>query len=140
TLTVGDTVYAQHDTHTRLASETADNLTWDRYAAASTPHDTETAAALSRISFRTVETTTPLHTIIEYTTKVPQTDPARDLIVVSGRSRRMAVEAHAAELKTVITEAGASISSSVPKTLGDVGTALVASNARASLLILQAAA
>ncbi|KAG6878827.1 hypothetical protein C0992_007405 [Termitomyces sp. T32_za158] len=138
TLAAGDTVYAQHDTHTRLASETADNLTWDRYATASTSHDTETAAALSRISFRTVETATPLHTIIEYTTKVPQTDSARDLIVVSGRSRRMAVEAHAAELKTLITEAGASISSSVPKTLGDVGAALVASNTRASLLIIQA--
>ncbi|KAG6877933.1 hypothetical protein C0993_001979 [Termitomyces sp. T159_Od127] len=138
TLAAGDTVYAQHDTHTRLASETADNLTWDRYAAASVSHNSETAVALSRISFRTFETSTPLHTMIEYTTKIPQTDSARDLIVVTGRSRRMAVEAHAAELETVITEAGTSISSSVPKTLGDVGAALVASNTRASLLIIQA--
>ncbi|KAG6872564.1 hypothetical protein C0995_008837 [Termitomyces sp. Mi166 len=138
TIAAGDTVYASQDTHTRLASETADNLAWERYASIFPSHDAETAAALSRISFTTLQTSTPLRAIIEYTTKIPQAESARDTIVVAGRSRRMAVEAHAAELQKVITEAGASISSSVPKTLGDVGAALVASNTRASLLVLQA--
>ncbi|KAG6872565.1 hypothetical protein C0995_008838 [Termitomyces sp. Mi166 len=138
TLAAGDTVYAQHDTQTRFVSETADNLVWERYASASVSYDAETVAALSRISFTTLQTSTPLHAIIDYTTKIPRTDSARDMIVVTGRSRRMTVEAHAAELYKVITEVGASISSSVPKTLGDVGAALVASNTHASLLILQA--
>ncbi|KAH0578643.1 hypothetical protein H2248_003778 [Termitomyces sp. 'cryptogamus'] len=138
TLAAGDTVYDQHDTRTRLASETADNLIWDRYVSVSASRDADTAAALSRISFKTLETSTPLHTIIEYTMKVPPTGSVREVIVVTGRSRRMAVETHTAELKELITEAGASISSSVAKTLGDVGAALVASNTRASLLILQA--
>jgi len=51
----------------------------------------------------------------------------------------MAVESLYNELRTVITESGSSISTSVPKTLGDVGAALVATNVNASLLILQAA-
>ncbi|KAG5333232.1 hypothetical protein C0989_006014 [Termitomyces sp. Mn162] len=140
TLAAGDTVYAQHDTLNRLTSETADNLAWDRYVSVSTSHDAGTAAALSRILFRTLETSTPLHTIIECAAKILQANSTGNMIVVTGRSRRMAVEAHAAELRKVITEAGASISSSVHKTLGDVGAALVARNTHASLLILQATA
>jgi hypothetical protein len=42
------------------------------------------------------------------------------------------------ELGGLITDSG-SISVHVPKTLGDVGAALVATNVKASLLILQAA-
>ncbi|KAG6853435.1 hypothetical protein C0991_004435 [Blastosporella zonata] len=136
TLTAADTVYAQGDTQTRLASETADNIAWDRYASTSTTHNAETAAALSRISFTTLSTSTPLRTTAEFATRLSQA--ATNVIVVAGRSRRMAAGAHAAELQQIITEAGASITSSVPKTLGDVGAALVAGNTKASLLVLQA--
>ena len=59
------------------------------------------------------------------------------MIVVSGRSRRMAVEYHQAELQRIIAEGGSPIGSSVAKTLGDVGAALVATSTSASLLILQ---
>ncbi|KAF8076796.1 Sodium/hydrogen exchanger family-domain-containing protein [Lyophyllum atratum] len=125
TVAAADTVYGQHNTQTRLASDTADNLTWD---------------PISRITFSTISSAKPLHTIVELVAKeASQSTPVRNIIVVAGRSRRMAVESHKSELQEVITEAGASIGSSVPKTVGDVGAALVASNTAASLLILQAA-
>ncbi|KAG6856215.1 hypothetical protein H0H87_006551 [Tephrocybe sp. NHM501043] len=135
TLAAADTVYAHGDTQTRLISETADNVAWDRYASTSVSHDAETTAALTRISFTVLSTSTPLHAVAEFATKLSQ---ANNVIVVAGRSRRMAVEAHKTELQKVITEAGVSLASSVSKTLGDVGAALVASNTRASLLVLQA--
>ncbi|KAG6827715.1 hypothetical protein H0H92_010688 [Tricholoma furcatifolium] len=138
TLTAGDTVYAAHDTQTHLASQTADNVAWDRFTSASATHDLETAAALSRISFTTLSTPTPLQAITDLASKVSQENPSQNVIVMIGRSRRLATENHKAELQKVVAAAGASISSSVPKTLGDVGAALVASNTRASLLVLQA--
>ncbi|KAF5387678.1 hypothetical protein D9615_000754 [Tricholomella constricta] len=140
TIAAADTVYAQDTTQTRLLSNTADNLTWDRYSSASITRDAETASAVSRISFSCVSSAKPLHTIVEMVAnEASQSTPPKNIIVVTGRSRRMAVESHKVELQQVITEAGASIGSSVSKTVGDVGAALVASNATASLLILQAA-
>lgn len=59
------------------------------------------------------------------------------LIVLAGRSRRIAVEYLSAEL-SILTSDGSSVSSAVPRTLGDVGAALVATGVNASLLILQA--
>ena len=73
----------------------------------------------------------------EAATRISGSD--KTLIVLVGRSRRMAVESLYGELPSLITETQSSISTSVPKTLGDVGAALVATNVNASLLILQAA-
>lgn len=56
-----------------------------------------------------------------------------------GRSRRMAVDSLAGELKAIIASTGSSIGSSVARTLGDVGAALVAGGVGVSLLVLQAA-
>ncbi|KAG6854452.1 hypothetical protein C0991_006531 [Blastosporella zonata] len=134
TIAAADTVYAQDNTQTRLASTTADNLAWDRYASPSSSHD---ATALARINFSTVSSAKPLHTIVDLVAR--QAEHTRNLIVVAGRSRRMAVESHASELQTLISDTGTSVSSMVPKTLGDVGAALVASSSAASLLVLQAA-
>ena len=69
---------------------------------------------------------------------------SKTMIIVAGRSRRLAVESlHVeslhVELCGLISESGSSISTSIPKTLGDVGAALVSTNVDASLLILQAA-
>jgi hypothetical protein len=64
---------------------------------------------------------------------------SKTMIVVAGRSRRLAVESLHVELRGLISESGSTISTSVPKTLGDVGAALVSTNVDASLLILQAA-
>lgn len=63
----------------------------------------------------------------------------KTLIVFTGRSRRLAVESLGQELASTVSALGMSISTSVPKTLGDVGAALVASDVKASLLVLQAA-
>ena len=57
---------------------------------------------------------------------------------MTGRSRRLAVESHAAELQQVLTEKNAHLGSETTKALGDVGSALVASTANASLLVVQA--
>lgn len=64
---------------------------------------------------------------------------SKTMIVLAGRSRRLAVESLHQELRGLIIESGSSISTSVPKTLGDVGAALVATSVNASLLIVQAA-
>jgi hypothetical protein len=61
------------------------------------------------------------------------------MIVLLGRSRRMAVEDLKGELKD-LGASGPAVGSSVAKTLGDVGAALVGRNVNASLLVLQAAA
>lgn len=63
----------------------------------------------------------------------------KTMIVLAGRSRRMAVESLHSEFRGLMTDSGSFISTSVPKTLGDVGAALVATSVDASLLILQAA-
>ena len=63
----------------------------------------------------------------------------RTLIVLAGRSRRMAVESLAEEAKTLSAVAGSTMNSSVPKTLGHVGAAIVATGVGASLLVMQAA-
>ena len=61
------------------------------------------------------------------------------MIVLAGRSRRLAVESLHSELYGLITDSGSSISASVPRTLGDMGAALVLTSVNASLLVLQAA-
>jgi hypothetical protein len=51
----------------------------------------------------------------------------------------MAVKSHEEELRQIILEAGGHMGSSVPKTLGEVGAALVAKGLHTSLLVMQAA-
>ncbi|KAJ7628091.1 potassium:hydrogen antiporter [Mycena rosella] len=137
TMAAADTVYGQQTTETRLVSNTADSLLWDRFARpSSSPH----ATALSRITFRTQESAQPLHTIVELVElESAKLSASKNLMVLVGRSRRMAVESHAVELQTLVGSKGTPIGSAVPKTVGDVGAALVASGTTASLLVLQAA-
>ncbi|KAJ7579934.1 Sodium/hydrogen exchanger family-domain-containing protein [Mycena floridula] len=131
TVAAADTVYGQPDTEFRLASDTADNLIWDRYTR---------TESLSRITFNQKQSPSPLSAVIQFVSDEASTVGAgKNLIVVTGRSRRMAVESHKAELTKLIADSPSSIGSSVPKTLGDVGAALVAAGAKANLLIVQAA-
>jgi hypothetical protein len=72
----------------------------------------------------------------------------KTMIVLAGRSRRMAVESFRNELGGMMNDASAGstttttvttvMNASVPKTLGDMGAALVLNNVNASLLVLQA--
>lgn len=70
--------------------------------------------------------------------EVSRLEVSKNLVVLLGRSRRMAVESFATELGLLAAEKGNTVGSSVPKTLGDVGAALVATGTSASLLIMQA--
>ncbi|THG96362.1 hypothetical protein EW026_g5457 [Hermanssonia centrifuga] len=133
---VQDTVYAQGDTQTRLASDTADNVLWDQYSSSSAP---AVAGALRRMKFTHEISARPLHSVLECAAKTLANQAQSRPLVVVGRSRRLAVGSHAAELRELLTEHGASANSEVAKTLGDVGASFFAANANASLLILQAA-
>ncbi|KAF9000199.1 Sodium/hydrogen exchanger family-domain-containing protein [Cyathus striatus] len=138
TMAAADTVYPQQNTATRLASDTADSLLWEKYTQRSTSRSPALASVLSRIQFTTTSSTKPLHTVIELVNSEITVANDKSVIIMTGRSRRMAVESHQNEFRQLITEVGSSVGSSVPRTLGDVGAALVASNVNASLLILQA--
>ncbi|KAH9948780.1 Sodium/hydrogen exchanger family-domain-containing protein [Amylocystis lapponica] len=131
--TFPDTVYGLGDTQMRLASDTADNLLWAQYTSSATP---EINGALARITFTERSSTQPLHAILEDAARAAQ-GPAR-LLVVAGRSRRLAVTSHDAELRALFAERGASLAADVRKTLGEVATAFVAANTNGSLLVLQA--
>lgn len=63
---------------------------------------------------------------------------SKPLLVVAGRSRRMAIESHARELKQLTSERNASLPSDVAKTFGDVASAFVVAGSSASLIVTQA--
>ncbi|KAF8874359.1 Sodium/hydrogen exchanger family-domain-containing protein [Infundibulicybe gibba] len=131
TIAAADTVYGQPNTQTRLASETADNILWGRFTTPSDSHTPGIIAALPRMSFSTRRSARPLHTL---------TDMANGEIATASAEKNLifSLGAPAAWLLKLISERGSPIGSTVPKTLGSVGAALVATNTSASLLILQA--
>ena len=96
------------------------------------------ASALHRITFSEESSTLPLHSILETCSRTFAQYPHARPIVVLGRSRRMAVGSHATELNALLSATGAALGSETAKTMGDVGTAMVAKNIGASLLVLQA--
>jgi hypothetical protein len=138
-MAAADTVYGQQTAQTRVSSDTADNLLWDRCA--------QGGVARPCISFKTERTPSPLRRITELAQAEASTSSTpseshpdkKTLVVFLGRSRRLAVASLSAELQRLTSGLGLGMSSSVPKTLGDVGAALVAANVSASLLVLQAA-
>ncbi|KIM35156.1 hypothetical protein M413DRAFT_449865 [Hebeloma cylindrosporum] len=142
TVAAADTVYGQPNTETRLASDTADNIIWDRYTQPNTSRSITLASALSHITFLAESSPTPLRRVTDLVKEEAEQSVAekgKTIIVLAGRSRRLAVESLSGELRKLTADIASPISSSVPKTLGDVGAALVATNVNASLLILQAA-
>jgi hypothetical protein len=138
-LTFADTVYGQGNTTTRLESETADTLLWDRYASSTDTHSPAITSALGRIDFSYQSSSKPLHAVLDKAASEVQQASGRTLVVVVGRSRRLATESHQAELRQIVGERGLIAGSdSVPRTLGDVGAALVVSGTSASILVMQA--
>jgi len=139
---VMDTVY-QQNTQTRLQSDTADNITWGLYAEGGEEADGLSEVvreALTRFEFSEMRTPKPLHAIVGHVNEivgVKSQKQARVLVMV-GRSRRLAVEDHTAELKEVL-HAGNPVGGEVRRTIGDVGTALVVSGVKAGVVVLQAA-
>ncbi|KAF5371309.1 hypothetical protein D9758_004193 [Tetrapyrgos nigripes] len=136
TIATADTVYGRHSTQTRLASDTADNLIWERYTFSSSTRSPALASALSRITFNSVRSSTPLQAAVNLITG-SNVKGGRTVAIV-GRSRRMAVESFEKELQTMGKTHNVTMGSSVAKTLGDVGAAMVVAGVDASLLIVQA--
>jgi hypothetical protein len=60
------------------------------------------------------------------------------LVVVTGRSRRLAVENHRKELGELMVENG-QVGAEVRKTVGDVATAFVVAGVGSGIVVLQAA-
>ncbi|CDO69869.1 hypothetical protein BN946_scf184884.g28 [Trametes cinnabarina] len=138
--TFPDTVYAHHSTQTRLQSETADNIVWGRYTHPDASSDPALAPALSRMVFSEVATPAPLRYIIKQALGMSHNalEERSRLLILTGRSRRMAVENHHEELKSVMEEHGG-VANEVKRTVGDVATSLVVSGCLASVIVFQAA-
>jgi hypothetical protein len=124
-----------------MQSETADSVAWERYAAPGVrdTSDPILAEALSRISFTELATPVPLHAVVQHSA-ASNLDSERRLLVVLGRSRRMAVEDHHQELKEMAHDGGEHVGTDVRKTIGDVASAFVMSRLQAGILVMQASA
>ncbi|KAF6754982.1 Sodium/hydrogen exchanger family-domain-containing protein [Ephemerocybe angulata] len=224
-----DTFYGQHNTETRLQSDTADNIVWAKYAQSSklkrrdsgAGSSSTSSSVRSRVEFREIGTHVLLHTAVNEaklyaglgddeegddedgdgyvggklslkrskssggvafkdTGKVEGQEGAPDqdgiteaiaatprspitltrklstrsrtrtsgvggrpgthgrLLVVTGRSRRLAVEDHSAELRELMEEYGA-VGPEVKKAIGSVASAFVVSGVGDGIVVLQAA-
>ncbi|KAH9841680.1 Sodium/hydrogen exchanger family-domain-containing protein [Rhodofomes roseus] len=134
-----DTVYDVQTTQTRMQSETADNVIWARYNSRQSP-DSPLSGALTRIQFSEIRTPTPLHTVVEHANSLAESTAERraHLIVMVGRSRRLAVVNHHGEI-TQLTEQYGGSGGDVKKTVGDVAAILMAARCKSDIVVLQAA-
>lgn len=132
-----DTVYGQANTQMRMQSETADSIIWTRYAGRNLSDSDipgPLRAALSRINFTSLASPVPLHAAIQ------RASMCQRVLVVAGRSKRLAVEDHRAELKDLVEEHRVVGHEVISKTIGDVATAFVVSGCASAMVVLQAAA
>ena len=120
-----------------MQSDTADDLLWDRVTSLNSTISAAVRAAVSRISFQSESAVRPLHRMLELANN-EASRTSEPLLVVAGRSRRMAVESHKRELHRLVTDRGASLPSEVSNTFGDVATAFVVAGGNASLVVTQA--
>jgi hypothetical protein len=131
--TFPDTIY-ENTTTARMISDSADNIEWAKYTSPSdelpSPISKE---ALSRMSFTTKATPLPLHAMIADVNRHTE----KGLLIVTGRSRRLAVDSHKQELKQLIPEYR-SVDQDVTKTIGEIATAFLASSNNTGMIIIQA--
>ena len=90
------------------------------------------------VEFKYLLTPIPLHAAIQEATAIALSSSGHKLVVVTGRSRRLAVENHRAELKTLMDE-HIHVGAEVRKTVGDVATAFVVAGVGSGVVVLQAA-
>ncbi|KAJ3556665.1 hypothetical protein NM688_g1898 [Phlebia brevispora] len=130
--------------HAQFSSGRADGELWERYAIPSQPYtetlDSATKAALSRIKWEDVSSSSPLYSMVEYAFTLERValEKRSKPMVVLGRSRSCALENREAELKQLMDKHG-SVSSEVVETAGDVASALLATNTKSSIVVLQVA-
>lgn len=138
----GDTLYGPRTPAGNLQSETADNILWSSAEGMSENNN-------GRLKLETIETSLPLRTIIG---RVQAAHHGPELLVMTGRSRQGG-ESHATELSQYLKERagdklgepvdlahrlGIVASSDVRKSLGDVTSALIASQVSGRVLVIQA--
>ncbi|KAK0489014.1 Sodium/hydrogen exchanger family-domain-containing protein [Armillaria novae-zelandiae] len=136
--TFPDTVYGHATTETRMMSETADNILWARYTS---PTDTlvyPSQEALKRMKFRELSSPVPLHAVIAVANEEIESLKDKRMLVLIGRSRRLAVENHSREMEELVEEYG-HVGSEVKKTIGDVATSFVLSRCGSGVIVVQAA-
>jgi len=127
-----------------MQSDTADNVAWAQCAPASvsdtkSPRSTSSlSSSKPQVEFKHLLVPTLLHTAIQEASAVALSSPGYKLVVVTGRSRRLAVENHGPELKTLMNEHG-HIGAEVRKTVGDVATAFMVAGVGSSVVVVQAA-
>ncbi|KAI0304002.1 cation/H+ exchanger [Russula brevipes] len=132
-----NTVYSQLGTQVRIQSDTADNLLWDRVTSPNPSSSADVQLAVARISFQSESAARPLHRMLELASG-ESSRTSKPLLVVVGRSRRMAVESHGRELQQLVSEHSAPLASEVSKTFGDVASAFVVAGGNASFIVMQA--
>jgi hypothetical protein len=139
-----DTIYPNATTQTRLESDTADNICWNKYAprdspeSESAPRSADILSALTRMAFVTVHSHIPLHTFAERGAAAIENGNSRVMFVV-GRGKRLAAESHHAEMKALLGE-NPNTQAEMRKTLGDVGTYIIHWGCAAPILVMQASA
>lgn len=139
-----DTVYEEQTMEIRMESDTADNIAWARYAplsvsdTKSSHSSASSASAKPHVEFKHLLTPIPLRAAIQEATVVALSSPRCKLVVVTGRSRRLAVENHIPELKTLMDEHG-HLGAEVRKTVGDVASAFVVAGVGSAVVVVQAA-
>jgi hypothetical protein len=129
-----------------LQSDTADNIIWIKYATPNVPtpnaetKSTHSSSSSShpQIEFSSLSTPMPLHAAVKNATDEASRSPGAKLVVVTGRSRRLAVENHREELRELMKDHGA-VGAEVRKTIGDVATAFVVAGIGSGVVVLQAA-
>ena len=88
-----------------------------------------------------MDSAAPLRTVLERGASegVVAKQASKSLLVVAGRARRLAVESHAVELRAMLAEQHAQyVGGEVRKSLGEVACAVVVSNLKTGLLVVQA--
>jgi hypothetical protein len=130
-------VYSQQGTQVRLDSDSADNVLWNRVTSPKPSFGPDVRAALTRISFRTESAVHPLHRMLELA-KSEASQTSKPVLVVAGRSRRMAVESHKQELYRLGAEHNTSVATEISKMFGDVASAFVVAGGNVSLIVTQA--
>ncbi|KAG1780765.1 Sodium/hydrogen exchanger family-domain-containing protein [Suillus placidus] len=131
-----DTVYGQTNIQMRMQSQTADSMIWSQYAGRNLSDSDipgPLRAALSRIDFANLASPVPLHAAIQ------RASMCQRVLVVTGRSKRLAVEDHHAELKDLVEEHRVVGHEVMSKTIGDVATAFMVSRCASAMVVLQAA-
>jgi hypothetical protein len=97
-----DTVYPNQSPASRLQSQTADEIAWTKYTTESSVH-----CATESIEFSRLNSPKPLKDLTTVAKSVhSQADTSGCMLLVVGRTRRMAIESHHAELAGIMKDRG----------------------------------